>query len=52
MSEPELPCSNKLVFETREAANAAAILAEHQHNAKLKSYKCKHCDFWHLASAW
>jgi hypothetical protein len=51
MSESaELPCVEKLAFDTQEQANAAALLAEHQHNTKLKSYRCGHCSLWHLAS--
>lgn len=46
----DLPCKEKLSFDTQNQANAAAVLAEHQHNTKLKSYKCTHCNLWHLAS--
>lgn len=46
----QLPCSDKVVFNKQADANAAALLAEHQHGIKLKSYKCKHCNLWHLAS--
>lgn len=46
----ELPCNEKLKFDTQVEANAAAVVAEHQHGTKLKSYKCTHCDLWHLAS--
>jgi len=45
-----LPCNDKLRFDTQAEANAAALLAQHQHNSKLKSYKCRHCSLWHLAS--
>lgn len=45
-----IPCSEKLAFDTQTEANAAAVVAEHQHGTKLKSYKCKHCGLWHLAS--
>lgn len=46
----ELPCSEKLAFESREAAEGAAVYARHRHGTKLKVYKCRHCDLWHLAS--
>jgi len=46
----ELPCSEKLAFESREAAEGAAVYAQHRHGTKLKVYKCRHCDLWHLAS--
>ncbi len=45
-----LPCAEKLVFDTQAQANAAALVADHQRNIKLKSYKCKYCGLWHLAS--
>ena len=48
MEEP--PCSEKLAFESREAAEGAAVYAQHRHGTKLKVYKCRHCDLWHLAS--
>jgi hypothetical protein len=50
MSDNPLPCHEKLAFGTKEQANAAALLAEYQHNTKLKSYMCRHCKLWHLAS--
>ena len=46
----ELPCSEKLAFESREAAEGAAVYARHRHGTKLKVYKCRHCSLWHLAS--
>ncbi len=50
MEEETLPCSEKLAFDTKEQANAAALVAEHQRNVKLNSYKCKYCHLWHLAT--
>lgn len=47
----EFPCQEKLSFETKEAAEGAAVYAEHRHGAKLKVYQCKHCGLWHLASS-
>jgi hypothetical protein len=46
----ELPCAEKLVFDTREQAQASATVAEYQHGAKLKTYRCRYCGLWHLAS--
>jgi len=46
----ELPCADKMVFDTREAAAATATAADWQHGAKLKPYKCKHCGLWHLTT--
>ena len=45
-----LPCSEKLCFDTQKQAATAATVAQHQHGTKLKVYKCKHCNLWHLAS--
>ncbi len=50
MEKVELPCNEKLVFNTKAAAEGAAVYAEHLHGTKLKVYKCKHCNLWHLAS--
>jgi hypothetical protein len=49
--EPALPCSQKLAFDTLRQAAAAANVAEYQHGASLKPYRCDHCGLWHLASA-
>lgn len=48
--ENELPCIDKANYATQKEADAAALVAKHQHGAKLKAYKCKHCGLWHLAS--
>ena len=51
MTEPaELPCKEKLAFDTQKEANTAATVAELQRNVKLKSYRCRHCHLWHLAT--
>lgn len=44
-------CSDKMAFDSRGAAEAAAIVAEHQHGTKLMAYLCRDCGLWHLASA-
>lgn len=46
----ELPCKEKLSFETKAAAEGAAVYAEHRHGTKLKVYLCRYCKLWHLAS--
>lgn len=48
--EEKLPCSEKVVFDTRVEAAAAGMAADWQHGAKLRAYKCRHCQLWHLAS--
>lgn len=46
----ELPCSDKLVFETKIQAEGSAAAVKWQRGIELKAYKCKHCQLWHLAS--
>jgi len=48
--DEELPCKDKLVFDTRNEAAASANVVEWQHGAKVKPYQCNHCDLWHLSS--
>lgn len=51
MTEEEaLPCADKLAFDTKEQAEAAATVAEYQHGTKLKPYVCNHCGLWHLST--
>lgn len=45
-----LPCQDKLGFDTQKQARAAAVVADYQHGAKLKVYRCSHCQLWHLSS--
>jgi hypothetical protein len=45
-----LPCSDKLAFDSRKQAEAAAAVALYQHGTKLRVYLCRHCGLWHLAS--
>ncbi len=51
MDEPQLPCHEKLTFDTQKQAKAAASVAQYQHGAQLKVYRCRHCGLWHLSSA-
>jgi len=50
LMDEELPCKDKLVFDTRNEAAASANVVEWQHGAKVKPYQCNHCDLWHLSS--
>lgn len=43
-------CSDKLAFDTKAQAEAAAVVAEYQHGTKLRVYLCRHCGLWHLTS--
>lgn len=47
-----LSCADKLAFGTKKAADAAALVADYQHGTKLKSYRCRHCGLWHLATSY
>ncbi len=41
----------KICYATREEAEAAALVAEHDYGApKLGAYKCEYGDHWHLSS--
>lgn len=48
--EEQLPCYEKLSFDTKDAADGAAVYAKYLHGTELKVYKCTHCNLWHLAS--
>ena len=50
IAETTLPCADKLAFDTKTEADGAAVTAEWKHATKLKTYKCRHCHLWHLAS--
>jgi hypothetical protein len=45
-----LPCGDKLVFDTKEQAQATAVVAEHTYGTKLYPYICRYCGLWHLSS--
>lgn len=51
MADTPIECNEKLTFDTREAAEGAAVYAEHRHGTKLKAYKCNKCQLWHLTSS-
>lgn len=41
----------KVIYRTRDEAEAAALIAQHDHGApKLSVYKCEYGDHWHLSS--
>ncbi|MBP7820806.1 hypothetical protein KA025_01100 [Candidatus Saccharibacteria bacterium] len=48
--DESLPCAEKLAFDTKKAAETSALVAKYQHGTLLKTYKCRHCGLWHLAS--
>lgn len=46
----QLPCAKKLSFDSRAEAEGAAAAADWHYGSKLKVYKCRHCQLWHLAT--
>jgi len=49
MDKPK--CKEKLAFKTKEEARAAIALTKWRYQTgKLKVYKCKHCNLWHIAT--
>lgn len=50
MSNDELPCADKLTFETKQQAENGAVVTKWRYGTKLKAYQCKHCGLWHLSS--
>jgi hypothetical protein len=49
-NKDELPCADKMVFDTRLQAQATATAADWQHGSTLKAYKCRYCHLYHLSS--
>jgi len=44
--------THKVCYDTREEAEVAARVAEHDHGApNLSVYKCEFGDHWHLSSS-
>lgn len=51
MDEDEtLPCSEKLAFDSEKEALDQARVIKWQRDVKLKAYKCRYCQLWHLSS--
>lgn len=49
-NDEQLPCSDKLAFETLSQASGAGAASEWQYGNKLKPYRCQYCRLWHLSS--
>lgn len=47
---PQLPCSEKLAFNTKKEAIGSAAAVQYQRGTKLTAYQCSYCQLWHLAS--
>ncbi len=50
-AEYVMPCADKLAFDTRREAEAAANVAHYRYGSSLKVYCCSYCELWHLSSA-
>lgn len=51
ISLESLPCADKLPFDSRESAGAAAVYAGFRYaGTKPHPYKCRYCDRWHLST--
>lgn len=46
----ELPCADKMVFDTKAEAAATGLAADWQHGSQLRPYRCRHCNLWHLST--
>ncbi len=45
-----LPCADKLAFDSEKEALDQARVIKWQRDVKLKAYKCRYCQLWHLSS--
>jgi hypothetical protein len=50
MEDESLPCADKLAFASKAEAQANATVAKHRYGSALKTYRCRHCGLWHIAS--
>jgi hypothetical protein len=46
----ELPCHEKLAFDTRKQAEATANVVDFRYGSKVHAYLCRYCGLWHLSS--
>ncbi len=49
--EQQLPCSEKLAFDSAKEAEAASLVATMQRGIVLSVYECQFCGLWHLSSS-
>ena len=54
MNEPSdnktLPCKDKLTFDNKNQADGSAVAEKWRSGTELKSYLCRYCHLWHLAT--
>lgn len=44
----ELPCKDKLAFDTSKQAQATATVTLYRYGNQMRVYLCRHCDLWHM----
>ncbi|MEO8104997.1 MAG: hypothetical protein ABI602_01535 [Candidatus Saccharibacteria bacterium] len=49
-AEADLPCKDKLAFDTRKQAETTATVVEYRYGSTVHAYLCRHCQLWHLSS--
>lgn len=49
-NEP-LPCADKLAFDSEKEALDQARVIKWRRDTKLRAYKCRYCQLWHLSSS-
>lgn len=47
-----LPCADKLVFDSKKQAEAAAVVADYQRGVTLAAYRCQYCNLWHMKTVY
>jgi len=50
IEQAELPCKDKLAFDTQREAEASANVVHYRYGSKMHVYRCRHCQLWHLSS--
>jgi hypothetical protein len=50
MDHSDNSCVDKMSFDTKKEAENTAVIVEHQRGTKLRVYKCRQCQLWHMAS--
>lgn len=48
---PELPCADKITFDTRTAAQATAATSQYWYGSRPHPYRCDYCQLWHLSTS-
>jgi hypothetical protein len=46
----DLPCSDKLAFDTKKQAEDTATVVEYRYGSTVHAYRCQYCHLWHLSS--